>query len=424
MKESWRARPLVLEMARRLLILEGRRTDLPPKEFELLAALAAKPREAVPAKDLIEKVWPESSVMTAHDLYWYVWSLRRLIGDAARDDKLIANRRGVGYYLDLSPNQVEILESGHVELEAEEETSSSAPGKSTTESVSPAPVRANDTLVLQRKWDPVLLAAVSVGASAVVALSSLVGYSISRGQGSGLVAQIPIAPTTSPSPDSGLKFDARTEGEPNSEEKDSPRGGKGNRKDGGGGGRGAAPSEGANLVAGSGGAITTGGSGGTTTDPDPASAGDGGGGAGGKPKPDKNNGSDPDGRTKPTNNEPAPPPPPVADATLYHLYQPDSGDHIATTSSGTVAQKQAYGYRASKEGYIFTTQQNGTVPISLSNGTFYVYRSTEAAPSGTSVSTLYRVNADGDAYYTSSTSEVNQGIARGWSNSTVGYVQR
>ena len=409
-------------MARRLLILEGRRTELPPKEFELLATLAARPREAVPAKDLIEKVWPESSVMTAHDLYWYIWSLRKLIGDAARDDKLIANRRGVGYYLDLSPDQIEILERGYVDLGEHERAPRLAPEPSAAETVSQAPVRANDTLAVPGRRDPLLLAAVSVGASAVIAISSLVGYSISRGQDAGLVAQTPLAPTASSSPNSGLKFDARTEGKRESEKTNhSMRDGKGSRGDGKGKESGTISSdEGARLVAGGGGAITTGENGGTTTDPGSA----GGGGGGGQPKPDKNNGSDPDGRTKPTNNEPAPPPPPVADATLYHLYQPDSGDHIATTSSGTVAQKQAYGYRASEEGHIFTTQQDGTVPISLSNGTFYVYRSTEAAPSGTSVSTLYRVNADGDAYYTSSTSEVNQGIARGWSNSTVGYVQR
>ena len=101
-------------MARRLLILEGRRTELPPKEFELLATLAARPGEAVSAKELIKNVWPESSVMTPHDLYWYVWSLRRMIGDSDRHEKLIANRRGVGYYLDLPPEEVEILESGLV----------------------------------------------------------------------------------------------------------------------------------------------------------------------------------------------------------------------------------------------------------------------------------------------------------------------
>lgn len=419
-KKLWRARPLVLEIARRTLIIEGRRTELPIKEFELLAALSARPGEAVSAKGLIDKVWPESSVMTPHDLYWYVWSLRKLIGDNSRESKLIANRRGFGYFLDLRPEEVEILEHGYATLDdtpgEPEEPSPTAQNRPITLIAAERPTAAaNETLLATRPRRPLAAAGLVAGAAAVLVLSWFAGYRLSDRVE---LSKGPEASVTSPAPPSQKHSRSDNSSKPRRDKRlrDRKRHHAGDEDEGGGG----------ILVAGGGVPITTSGGGGapiTTSGEggDSTSSGSRSGDGSQNPNPDSPENPSSGGKTKPQDDQPkeVPPQPTVV---LYHLFDPDSEDHYATTSSSVANQKQAYGYRASNEGRVFTSPEEGTVAISLSDGTAYVYKDSASAPAGSSIAELYRVNADGDAYYTSSSSEVSQAQARGWSHSTAGYV--
>jgi DNA-binding winged helix-turn-helix (wHTH) protein len=100
---------LVIEVGARAAVINGERIELPPAEFDLLHALSLHPGEVVPKEDLLQQVWPDSPVMTSDDLHWRIWSLRKVIGDHRRTDKIIGNRRGVGYFIDLPVEAVEVI---------------------------------------------------------------------------------------------------------------------------------------------------------------------------------------------------------------------------------------------------------------------------------------------------------------------------
>ncbi|MDQ3878720.1 MAG: helix-turn-helix domain-containing protein, partial [Actinomycetota bacterium] len=99
---------LQLETSLCRALVDGVAVDLPPKEFQLLARLAGSPGEPIAARSLIQEVWPENPLMTPQDLYWYIWRLRKRLGDDARARKLIGNRPRVGYLLDLPQDAVSI----------------------------------------------------------------------------------------------------------------------------------------------------------------------------------------------------------------------------------------------------------------------------------------------------------------------------
>jgi DNA-binding winged helix-turn-helix (wHTH) protein/heme-degrading monooxygenase HmoA len=93
--------PMTVDLARRIVRVRGRDIDLPPREFTVLAELAAQPDRPIPSADLAARVWPEDTGMTADDVRRVVYSLRRLIGDDRRKRPVIRNRRGYGYVLDV-----------------------------------------------------------------------------------------------------------------------------------------------------------------------------------------------------------------------------------------------------------------------------------------------------------------------------------
>jgi DNA-binding winged helix-turn-helix (wHTH) protein/heme-degrading monooxygenase HmoA len=93
--------PLTLDLSRRTARLSGRDVDLPPREFTVLAELAAQPDRPISSVDLAARVWPGRTWMNADDVRRVVYSLRRRLGDDRRKRPLIRNRRGYGYVLDV-----------------------------------------------------------------------------------------------------------------------------------------------------------------------------------------------------------------------------------------------------------------------------------------------------------------------------------
>jgi two-component system OmpR family response regulator len=95
-----RVGPLVVDRAERRLLVDGKRTDLTPREFALLAYLAREAGRVVPRSELLAKVWelsfdPGSNVVEVH-----IKHLREKLGDHGR---MIETVRGVGYRLVASP---------------------------------------------------------------------------------------------------------------------------------------------------------------------------------------------------------------------------------------------------------------------------------------------------------------------------------
>ena len=89
-----------IDLPARTVEVEGDRTVLPPKEFEILVQLALHPGTPLDASELLVRVWPGSESATVQDLHVRIWRLRRMIGDHRRSRRLIVNRRGYGYLLD------------------------------------------------------------------------------------------------------------------------------------------------------------------------------------------------------------------------------------------------------------------------------------------------------------------------------------
>ncbi|MDI1432413.1 response regulator transcription factor [Polyangium sorediatum] len=91
-----RVGPLVVDRADRRATVDGRRIDLTPREFALVAYLAREAGRVVPRTELLAKVWetsfdPGSNVVEVH-----VKNIREKFGPSAA---LIETVRGIGYRL-------------------------------------------------------------------------------------------------------------------------------------------------------------------------------------------------------------------------------------------------------------------------------------------------------------------------------------
>lgn len=93
---------LKIDLHDRTVVVEGERKVLPPKEFEILVQLALNRGAPLDPAELLARVWPGSESATVEDLHVGIWRLRRRIGDHHRPRRLIANRRGYGYFLDVA----------------------------------------------------------------------------------------------------------------------------------------------------------------------------------------------------------------------------------------------------------------------------------------------------------------------------------
>lgn len=77
--------------------LHGEPVALTRTEFDLLAALAARPRVAFSRRQLIDDVWGPSWVGDEHLVDVHIGHLRRKLGDDAADSLYVRTVRGVGY---------------------------------------------------------------------------------------------------------------------------------------------------------------------------------------------------------------------------------------------------------------------------------------------------------------------------------------
>ena len=90
-----------LEINRRsqLVLKNGTPIALSPTEFRVLAALAERPGEIIPAQAIIARVWGSQYANERHYLRLYVRYLRKKIEDDPSAPRYIVNRWGTGYAL-------------------------------------------------------------------------------------------------------------------------------------------------------------------------------------------------------------------------------------------------------------------------------------------------------------------------------------
>jgi two-component system KDP operon response regulator KdpE len=90
---------LVMDLRARTAVLAGNELDLRPREFDLLAYLAARPGEVVSKRTLLAEVWqsPYGGADKTVDVH-LSW-LRRKLGESAQEPRLLQSVRGVGVKL-------------------------------------------------------------------------------------------------------------------------------------------------------------------------------------------------------------------------------------------------------------------------------------------------------------------------------------
>jgi DNA-binding response OmpR family regulator len=90
-----RAGPVEVDVRARRVTVSGREVELTPKEFDLLARLAAEPGTVLSKQRLLEEVWGGGWYGAAKTVDVHVASLRRKLGDPT----LVETIRGVGLRL-------------------------------------------------------------------------------------------------------------------------------------------------------------------------------------------------------------------------------------------------------------------------------------------------------------------------------------
>ena len=94
---------LVVDVRARTAVLAGRTLELRPREFDLLAYLAARPGEVVTKRTLLADVWqsPYGGADKTVDVH-LSW-LRRKLGETAAEPRMLHSVRGVGVKLVAAP---------------------------------------------------------------------------------------------------------------------------------------------------------------------------------------------------------------------------------------------------------------------------------------------------------------------------------
>jgi DNA-binding response OmpR family regulator len=89
--------PLTIDPVGRDVWLDGHPVSLTRTEFDVLAALSARPRMAFSRRQLVDTVWGETWVGDEHLVDVHIGHLRRKLGDDATEPRFIRTVRGVGY---------------------------------------------------------------------------------------------------------------------------------------------------------------------------------------------------------------------------------------------------------------------------------------------------------------------------------------
>ena len=90
---------LTIDLPSRTVTVDGAVIDLSPREFDLLAYLAARPGQVVSKRELLTEVWrlPYGGADKTVDVH-LSW-LRRKLGESAQEPRFLMSVRGVGVKL-------------------------------------------------------------------------------------------------------------------------------------------------------------------------------------------------------------------------------------------------------------------------------------------------------------------------------------
>jgi DNA-binding response OmpR family regulator len=95
---------LTVDVRTRTAVLDGRTLDLRPREFDLLAYLAARPGEVVTKRTLLADVWQQPYGGADKTVDVHLSWLRRKLGETAAAPRMLHSVRGVGVKLLPAPD--------------------------------------------------------------------------------------------------------------------------------------------------------------------------------------------------------------------------------------------------------------------------------------------------------------------------------
>jgi two-component system phosphate regulon response regulator PhoB len=88
---------LEIDLARREVTVRGALVDLPAREYEVLAFLAASPQQTFSRDQLLDRLWPHASDRIPSTVTEHVGRIRRRIEEDPERPRWIRTVRGVGY---------------------------------------------------------------------------------------------------------------------------------------------------------------------------------------------------------------------------------------------------------------------------------------------------------------------------------------
>jgi two-component system response regulator RegX3 len=92
-----RAGGLTVDVAQRLVLLDGEELALTRREFDLLALLASNAGTVLTRERLIDEVWDTNWFGSTKTLDVHISTLRKKLGDDAADSRYLHTVRGVGF---------------------------------------------------------------------------------------------------------------------------------------------------------------------------------------------------------------------------------------------------------------------------------------------------------------------------------------
>jgi len=90
----------VVDPAAHTVNVGDRSVELPPREFDLLHALALEPGHVLSVDDLLNRVWGAEYMGESQVVYVHIRWLREKLEEDPHDPRRIVTVRGVGYKLE------------------------------------------------------------------------------------------------------------------------------------------------------------------------------------------------------------------------------------------------------------------------------------------------------------------------------------
>ena len=101
--------PFTMNLARRILVVQGQETHLTPKQALLIEMFLRNPDRTLDRKTLMEKVWNTNYLGDTRTLDVHIRWIRQVIEADPSNPRYLRTVRGIGYRLDLSSQAVETV---------------------------------------------------------------------------------------------------------------------------------------------------------------------------------------------------------------------------------------------------------------------------------------------------------------------------